>query len=339
MTEPTAPRSADESDEGVDGLEDAEDLEAAFDESAEDVEDDQDDHDEDDEDDDEDGALEDELDAAVKARRTDVVRRRRAAAGTRLHRMRRRASGAIVLGIALSSVGIGYAALAPSASSAPTADTDAGQDLYENACIVCHGRNLQGIPGRGPSLIGVGEAAVYFQVATGRMPLARQEAQAADKPRDQYTDEEVRQLAAYVQMIGGGPLIPANPDGILHKNTDELAIGGELYRLNCAQCHNFAGQGGALSSGKHAPGLGEASDEILYTAMLTGPENMPVFGDNQLTPDQKAAIITYVQTLKASKDPGGHGLGRLGPVPEGIVLWVAGIGALMVMVLWIGSKS
>jgi quinol---cytochrome-c reductase cytochrome c subunit len=297
-----------EDERELEDLEDAEDLEDEFDdESGEDD---------------------------VKAH---VVRPRRRRA-RQLTGWRRRASGALILIVALSTLGFGYAALAPAADGAPAPDVSAGQDLYQNACIVCHGRNLQGVPGRGVSLIGVGEAAVYFQVATGRMPLARQEAQAADKPR-QFTDEQVRQLAAYVQSIGGGPLVPQNPDGILHKNTDDLAIGGELYRLNCAQCHNFAGQGGALSSGKHAPGLGDASDEIMYTAMLTGPENMPVFGDNQLTPQQKSAIITYLQTLKASKDPGGHGLGRLGPVPEGIVLWVAGIGALMVMVLWIGSKS
>jgi ubiquinol-cytochrome c reductase cytochrome c subunit len=332
MTEPTAPRSADESDEGPDGLEDTlggdpdehDDLEAA--EGPEDeLDDDLDD--------------EDDEDGTEPTGTAHVVRPRRTRRGAgRAGRWQRRASGALVLGIALCFLGVGYAAVAPSADGAPAEDIAAGRELYQNACIACHGRNLQGLQGRGPSLIGVGEAAVYFQVATGRMPLARQEAQAAEKP-PQFTDEEVRQLAAFVQSIGGGPLIPANPDGVLHKNTDALAMGGDLYRLNCAQCHNFAGQGGALSSGKHAPGLGEASDEILYTAMLTGPENMPVFGDNQLTPEQKSAIITYVQTLKASKDPGGHGLGRLGPVPEGIVLWVAGIGALMVMVLWIGSKS
>jgi ubiquinol-cytochrome c reductase cytochrome c subunit len=253
----------------------------------------------------------------------------------RLARLRRRASGGLVLGLALGVVGIGYAALAPSSDAGePSADVVRGQQLYQTACIACHGSNLQGVPGRGPSLLGTGEAAVYFQVATGRMPASGQGAQEPRKePR--YTEDEVNQIAAYVQSVGGGPRIPTGDD----LRDGNLAEGGELFRLNCAQCHNFAGQGGALSSGKHAPSLDEASDRVLYSAMLTGPENMPVFGDNQLTPDQKRGIINYVQTLKATKDPGGHGLGRLGPVPEGIVIWVVGIGALMFMALWIGAKS
>jgi ubiquinol-cytochrome c reductase cytochrome c subunit len=258
--------------------------------------------------------------------------------GGRVARLRRRASGTVVLGLALGVVGVGYAALAPSSSAGvPSPDVTRGQQLYQNACIACHGANLQGVPGRGVSLLGVGEAAVYFQVATGRMPLARQEAQAVEKP-SRYTDEQVNQIAAYVQSMGGGQRLPADNQLNSH-DRDTLGEGGELFRLNCAQCHNFAGRGGALSSGKQAPGLEQASDKIIYAAMLTGPENMPVFGDNQLTPDQKRAIINYVQTLKQAKDPGGHGLGRLGPVPEGIVLWVVAIGGLMFMVLWIGAKS
>jgi ubiquinol-cytochrome c reductase cytochrome c subunit len=241
-----------------------------------------------------------------------------------------------VLGLALGVVGIGYAAVAPSSDAGgPSADVQAGQQLYQRACIACHGANLQGVPGRGPSLLGVGEAAVYFQVATGRMPAAGQGAQEPRKP-PRFTEQEVDQIAAYVQSVGGGPQLPVD---VIDRDPQNLGEGGELFRLNCAQCHNFAGRGGALSSGKHAPGLGNSTDRIIYAAMLTGPENMPVFGDNQLTPDQKRAIVNYVQTLKASKDPGGHGLGRLGPVPEGIVIWVVGIGALMFIMLWIGAKS
>jgi ubiquinol-cytochrome c reductase cytochrome c subunit len=167
------------------------------------------------------------------------------------------------------------------------------------------------------------------------MPASGQGAQEPRKP-PKFTEDEVNQIAAYVQSVGGGPQLPVD---VRDRDPENLGEAGELFRLNCAQCHNFAGRGGALSSGKHAPGLGNATDKIIYAAMLTGPENMPVFGDNDITPDQKRAIVNYVQTLKESKDPGGHGLGRLGPVPEGIVIWVVGIGALMFMVLWIGAKS
>jgi quinol---cytochrome-c reductase cytochrome c subunit len=252
----------------------------------------------------------------------------------RLARLRRRASGALVLGIALGTVGVGYAAFAPSSDAGePSADVARGEQLYRNACIACHGAHLEGVSGRGPGLLGIGQAAVYFQVATGRMPASGQGAQEPRKPA-KFTEEEVNQLGAYVQSVGGGPQMPSGD-----LRAGDLGAGGELFRLNCAQCHNFAGKGGALSSGKHAPGLADSTDQIIYAAMLTGPENMPVFGENQLTPEQKRAIINYVQTLKETKDPGGHALGRLGPVTEGIVIWVVGIGGLMFIVLWIGAKS
>jgi ubiquinol-cytochrome c reductase cytochrome c subunit len=73
--------------------------------------------------------------------------------------------------------------------------------------------------------------------------------------------------------------------------------------------------------------------------MLSGPESMPVFSNNQITPTEKQAIIAYIQTLKASNDPGGSGIDRIGPVSEAIVIWVAGIGLLMVVILWIGARS
>lgn len=254
-----------------------------------------------------------------------------------LSRIRSRASGALTLCVALGAVGIGYAALAPSSSAAdgtPSADVQAGQQLYQTACISCHGRNLQGVTDRGPSLLGVGQAATYFQVATGRMPATGQGAQITEKP-PKYTEQQVEQLAAYVESIGGGPQVPA---GSL-RNDAQMALGGEIFRLNCAQCHGTAGKGGALSSGKHAPGLEDSTDQVIYAAMLSGPENMPVFGDNDITPDQKRAIVSYLQILKNTKDPGGNGIGRIGPVPEGLVIWIIGIGGLMFAVLWIGAKS
>jgi len=149
-----------------------------------------------------------------------------------------------------------------------------------------------------------------------------------------FSDEEIDQLMAYVQANGGGPTLPSGDlrDG-------DLAEGGELFRLNCASCHNFVGQGGALSSGKAAPSLAGSNDLEIYTAMLTGPENMPVFGDNQLTSEEKRAIINYVQTIQGQADPGGAGIGRAGPVAEGLVIWVVGIGALMFGIFWMGTKA
>ncbi len=249
----------------------------------------------------------------------------------------RRFSGLIMIGLALTVMGGLYSLASPSravaqAGTAPE-DIAEGKKLYDKSCISCHGRNLQGVTSRGPSLLGAGGAAVDFQVGTGRMPAARQEAQNPRK-KPMFDDKQTKQLAAYVQSIGGGPDIPTvgGTDG-------DLAQGGRLFRGNCASCHNFAGKGGALSSGKAAPSLDKATPTQIYEAMLTGPQNMPVFGDNQISPQEKLDIITYIESLNAERDPGGFGLGRLGPVPEGLVGWVIGIGLLMLVTLWIGVKA
>lgn len=256
-------------------------------------------------------------------------------------RGRRRLGAAVRLVAALMLAGGAYTVLAPGAAaqenpplSSAAAD---GKALFDVSCVTCHGRNAQGVEGRGPSLIGVGAASVEFQVSTGRMPMARQEAQAARKPAV-FTRDEIDQLAAYVQELGGGPVVPTGDN--LHADGN-IAIGGELYRINCSQCHAFSGGGGALSSGKYAPSLRPATDRQIYAAMLSGPQNMPVFGDNQITPEQKADIIAYIQqTLKDDADPGGFfNLGRYGPSTEGIAIFLVGIVALVFASLWIAGKS
>ncbi|MGY1707554.1 c-type cytochrome [Geodermatophilus sp. SYSU D00697] len=261
-----------------------------------------------------------------------------AARARRRSKHRRRVANVAGLMAALVLTGALYSALSPAyASDEGTAGESsaeaAGRELYERSCITCHGENLEGVPNRGPSLIGVGEAAVYFQVHTGRMPLVRQEAQAPDKPAV-FSEEEIDQLMAYVQTNGGGPTLPSGDlrDG-------DLAQGGELFRLNCSSCHNFVGEGGALSSGKRAPSLNDVTDMEIYTAMLSGPENMPVFGDNQLTPEEKRSIINYVQTIQSQADPGGAGVGRLGPAAEGLVIWTVGVSILLFGIFWMGSKA
>ncbi|MFC0504414.1 cytochrome c [Micromonospora costi] len=255
-------------------------------------------------------------------------------------RGRRRLGAAVRLLAALALAGGAYTLFAPGAQaqdSAPLSGAAAeGKALFDVSCVTCHGRNAQGVEGRGPSLIGVGAASVEFQVSSGRMPLARQEAQAHRKP-PLFTDEQTRQLAQYIQELGGGPVVPEGDN--LHEEGN-VAAGGELFRINCSQCHAFGGGGGALSSGKFAPSLRPASDRQIYAAMLSGPQNMPVFGDNQLRPDQKADIIAYIQeTLKHDQDPGGFNLGRYGPSTEGLAIFLVGIVALVFASLWIAGKS
>ncbi len=276
---------------------------------------------------------------------TPTTRRRRGPSGPRSARVRRggtlrhRIGSAAVLLIALTGIGGAYAAFATSSSATDTTtsahDVAAGRQLFQVSCITCHGANLQGVKGQGPSLIGVGAAAVYFQVSTGRMPLANQGAYVGRKEA-KFDEKQTEQLAQYIESVGGGPGIPA---GDLRGSDSMIAEGGALFRLNCASCHGTTFKGAPLSAGKVAPSLNASTDKQMYTAMLSGPESMPVFNDNQLTPDEKRSIIAYVQTLKASKDPGGSGIDRIGPVSEAIVIWAAGVGLLMITILWIGARS
>jgi ubiquinol-cytochrome c reductase cytochrome c subunit len=245
---------------------------------------------------------------------------------------------------ALVLFGALYAAFAPGIQSASADDTQGlsaaaqeGKALFDNSCISCHGRNAEGVPDRGPSLIGVGSAAVEFQVSTGRMPMARQEAQ-AERKAPQFTRDQAQQLGQYIQELGGGPQLPGG-DTLRATGEEDIAKGGELFRVNCSSCHAFGAGGGALSSGKFAPTLEHATDRDIYAAMLTGPQNMPVFGDNQLTPEEKMQVIAYIQNLKSDQDPGGWGLGRLGPVPEGLAIFLIGMVGIVVATVWIAGKS
>jgi ubiquinol-cytochrome c reductase cytochrome c subunit len=249
-------------------------------------------------------------------------------------------ASALLIG-ALAVVGGGYAALASvqPAEAAMTVGSEtqveAGRQLYLEGCSSCHGLEAQGTQ-TGPTLIGVGAAAVHFQVATGRMPLAAPGAQAPSVEAI-YTDDEIAALAAYIASLAPGPAIPTAEQ--LDYADADVAYGGELFRINCSQCHQAAGQGGALTQGKYAPNLMQATPQEIYEAMLTGPQNMPVFSDAQLPTEDKQAIIGYIRTLQESPSPGGLNLGRFGPVTEGVFLVTALFAALIAAAVWIGIKS
>ncbi|HME50213.1 cytochrome c [Mycobacterium sp.] len=261
-------------------------------------------------------------------------------------RLRRRVSAGLLLLVALAIAGGLAATLTPQpqvavADESQSALLRTGNQLFNTSCVTCHGANLQGVTGRGPSLIGVGEAAVYFQVSTGRMPAQSLGAQEPQKPPI-FDDNQIDALGAYVQANGGGPTVPRNPDGSVAMHSlrgDDVARGGDLFRLNCASCHNFTGKGGALSSGKYAPPLESANEAQIYTAMLTGPQNMPRFSDRQLTPDEKRDIVAYVKTATETPNPGGYGLGGFGPAPEGMAMWIIGMVGVIAVALWIGSRA
>lgn len=215
------------------------------------------------------------------------------------------------------------------------ASIDAGKRLFATGCATCHGLNAQG-NSDGPTLIGVGAASVHFQVSSGRMPMAAPGAQVMRKA-PQYTEEQTLQLAAYVASLSPGPEIPTAAQ--LNWAGADLAKGGELFRANCAQCHSFSGRGGALTEGKYAPTLMLATPQQIYEAMITGPQAMPIFNDQTLNVKEKQEIIAYIEYLKDSPNPGGLELGRYGPVTEGLFLWTVGIGALLMVAIWIGVKA
>lgn len=213
-------------------------------------------------------------------------------------------------------------------------DAQEGGKLFAANCATCHGMGASGTKD-GPSLVGVGAAAVDFQVGTGRMPMQMNGPQAQEKPR-QFNDQQTQQLAAYVASLGAGPSIP---DASLLDEKGDAAKGGELFRVNCAMCHNAAAAGGALTRGKFAPALAGVSGQHIYEAMATGPQNMPVFNDANISPEGKRDIITFLKKIETNGSPGGNDLGGLGPVSEGLFVWVAGLGVIIAFTIWLTSRT
>jgi ubiquinol-cytochrome c reductase cytochrome c subunit len=244
-----------------------------------------------------------------------------------------------VLLVALTGVGSAYGFATSrngvAAIGDPSQQVEAGRALYLQGCSSCHGAAAQG-GSDAPSLIGVGAAAVDFQVSTGRMPLKTQGAQ-AERKQARYTPEQIADLAAYVASLAPGPAVPGKDQ--YTPTEPDIAYGGNLFRTNCSSCHNFVGAGGALADGKHAPSLQDATDKEIYEAMLTGPGTMPVFGDKQLTAQDKQDIIAYLNEMKATPDPGGANLGRSGAVAEGLVAFLAGMTVLAGVAMWIGARA
>jgi ubiquinol-cytochrome c reductase cytochrome c subunit len=253
---------------------------------------------------------------------------------------RRKVAPALLLLACLGLTGGAYAAFAPSpqaeASTAVSAKSiKDGRALFLRNCSSCHGLNAEG-SSDAPTLVGVGAAAVDFQVGTGRMPAANDGPQVLQKPVE-FTDDEIAALAAYVASLGPGPAIP-DAEALDYADAD-AAQGGAIYRTNCSMCHNFAGSGGALTKGKFAPSLNGVSARHIYEAMLTGPQSMPVFGDGTMKPQDKKEILKYLKTIETQPNPGGAALGKIGPVTEGAIGWIFGLGVLIACAVWLGAKA
>ena len=258
-------------------------------------------------------------------------------------------AGVLVLLLGLVAVGALYSSFAPRAAQADdTADSaelvEEGRKLFLVGCASCHGSNGQGITQTeggqyGPSLIGVGAAAVDFQVGTGRMPMAQNSQQAPEK-EPVYDEQEIAALASYVASLGPGPAIPGSEYyDTSDVSTEDVVRGGEFFRTNCTACHNSVGAGGALGGGRYAPPLFGVEGKYVAEAMITGPQQMPVFSDEVISPEDKRNIVAYLETVQDQPANGGLRLGGIGPVAEGLVAWVVGIGALVGAAAWIGKHT
>jgi ubiquinol-cytochrome c reductase cytochrome c subunit len=251
---------------------------------------------------------------------------------------RSRYAPAVLVLLALILTGALYAVLAPRPAEATTTgnaqDIQQGEALFQANCSTCHGLDAEGTD-LAPSLIGVGAASVDFQMATGRMPMSNNSPQAEAKA-PQFDAEQISQVAAYVASLGPGPAIPTADQ--VDPAAGDASNGMALFRTNCAMCHNAVGAGGALSEGKYAPGLYQSTPTEIYEAMLTGPQSMPVFNEANISPEGKQDIIAFLMEQRETS-VGGVTLGSLGPVAEGLWVWVIGIGGLIGLAVWIGAKS
>jgi ubiquinol-cytochrome c reductase cytochrome c subunit len=242
----------------------------------------------------------------------------------------------VLFGLVLT--GAAYAAVLPGqADAAQTVSQDVsnGRKLFLANCATCHGVNAEGRK-EAPSLIGVGAAAVDFQVGTGRMPLEQSGPQAPKAPV-RLTEDEIGDLAAYVASLAPGPAVP--DASAVDPASGDASRGALIFRTNCAMCHGAAGKGGALTRGKYAPSLTGSTNTHIYEAMVTGPQSMPVFNDKTIDPESKRDVIAYLDTINKTPNPGGLSLGRIGPVSEGLVAWLVGLTILLGFAVWLGSKS
>ena len=260
----------------------------------------------------------------------------------RLSRYRRhKAAAPLLLIFALLGIG-GTFSIASATTASETTAVDRstlieeGRQIFLKGCSSCHGINAEG-GSIAPSLIGVGEASVDFQVGTGRMPMADMSTQAMRKA-PVYDEAETAALAAYVGSLAPGVKIPKESQ-LNYERDGSTAEGGELFRNNCAMCHNFAGQGGALSQGKYAPTLMGVEPKHIYEAMVTGPQSMPVFSDKIITPEEKLSIIKWIKAAENEPNLGGASLGRVGPVTEGLLAWTLGLGMLIGVAVWLAMKA
>jgi ubiquinol-cytochrome c reductase cytochrome c subunit len=238
------------------------------------------------------------------------------------------ASGALKYAAPSNQTGLFYVSL-PKAFEAP------GEALFSANCSSCHGPEALGTT-RAPNLQGLGAGTVDFWVSTGRMPLANSSVQATRKP-PRFNRLQTLEISAWVQSLtpGEGLQVP-----VVRTDHADLEAGNTLFTLNCAACHTITGAGDALAYGAYAPGLHLATPTQIVEAIRSGPGNMPHFSEGNITNTEARDIASYVHgVIQHPSNPGGVGLGGIGPVGEGFVGLLVGVGVLMLVCFWIGDRT
>jgi ubiquinol-cytochrome c reductase cytochrome c subunit len=221
-----------------------------------------------------------------------------------------------------------------------TALVTLGQALFLQNCASCHGTEANGVPANGtsgsfPDLVGLGPATIDFWVDSGRMPAANVRAVQAIRHIPRLNKAQAVAIAAWVNSLD-----PSYPDlPTPHLKNANVSDGAALFALNCAACHTIEGDGDALANDTYAPSLRDIPAFEVVEAVRTGPANMPRFTGN-LSDQQVDDIVKYVTTeIQHPQNPGGFGLGGLGPVAEGFVGLLIGVGILMLIAYWVGDRS
>ena len=248
--------------------------------------------------------------------------------------MRRRVVRALLTLCAITCLGLGTLALAtPRGEAQPTASATHGRQLFVTGCSSCHGLDARGLSGRAPSLIGVGALAADWYLRTGRMALA----QPTDYPiraHSVYSKDAIADLVAYVGSLGGPPIPPVDPAA------GSLARGKELFTEHCAGCHQVVAQGGVVTPNTIAPSLeNEVKPIDVAEVVRIGPYVMPRFNEKLLDQRDVDSLARYVQHTQNPPNIGGWGIGNLGPIPEGLVLWGIGIVSLLIVARLIGGRT
>src|SRR4051812_9696 len=214
----------------------------------------------------------------------------------------------------------------------PAASAQTGRQLFVEGCASCHGMDARGIAGRGPNLHGAGAGAADFYLRTGRMPLESPHAQPV-RADPLYPDADIKALVRYVGSLGGPP-VPRPPD----PGRGSLSAGYTLFREHCAGCHQIAAEGGAVVVAV-APDLKDARPTQIAEAVRTGPYVMPEFPRSQISDRQLDSLVAYIDRTKDPVDRGGWGLRHLGPIPEGLVVWLLAGTVLVLVARAIGERA